>query len=72
MTVQSDGSEDTITFTFQSGYIQIPRCMIYTSGTPTLHSNLVIFKYYAISKLFQNSLYFTFQSGYIQIAVKKE
>ena len=57
-----------ITFTFQSGYIQInifwlnPRVYHHS-----LHSNMVIFKFRKVSVNVLSSVFFTFQYGYIQI-----
>ena len=56
-----------ITFTFQSGYIQMWSANVCSLFVIPLHSNLVIFKSYILVSSFRNFTPFTFQSGYIQI-----
>ena len=54
-------------FTFQSGSIQMHFAKIPKNLKYTLHSNLVLFKYYHSTSVKQVFEFFTFQSGSIQI-----
>ena len=54
-------------FTFQSGYIQIFYNLKRTTSGYSLHSNLVIFKYFKKFVNYYILKFFTFQSGYIQM-----
>ena len=56
-----------VSFTFQSGSIQMYFHLPCMYSHTALHSNLVLFKYGRSKKEFYNSYTFTFQSGSIQI-----
>ena len=56
-----------VSFTFQSGSIQMYFHLPCMYSHTALHSNLVLFKYGRSKKEFYNSYTFTFQSGSIKI-----